>query len=128
MLACVMDVLLLCVRTLPKNPYWTSLPFILQMIWCNTNLSLHEPQNLFLANHFVALSTQSLVSVSTLSLKSCLFCLQSFQVSRCLSVLISCCCSTRPKSHVNLYLVITLVNTRRIWKLARVPCSVVFGN
>jgi len=34
----------------------------------------------------------------------------------------------KTKSHVNLYLVITWVDTRRIWKLARVSCLVAFGN
>ena len=128
MLACVVVVPLLCGRTLLKNPCRTSLLLLLQTIWCNANRYLPWLWNLFLADYVIALSTESLVSALVLSLESRLFNHQLFQVSRRLSVLISCCCSARPKSHVNLYLVITLVNTRRIWKLARVPCSVVFGN
>ena len=127
MLAYVMDVLLLCVKTLPINPYRTSLPFILQMIRCNTNLSLLEPQSLFLANHLIALSTKSLSSVSALSLESRLFNLQLSQVSECLSVLISYCCPTRSHLILLFYLVISLVKTRHAWKIyVRVSCSVVF--
>ena len=99
----------------------TSLLLLLQTIWCNANRYLPWLWNLFLTDHVIALSTESLVSALALSLKSHLFNLQLFQVSRRLSVLISCCCSARPKSHVNLYLVITLVNTRRIWKLGKSP-------
>ena len=37
MFACVVVVLLLCGRTLLKNPYRASLLLLLQMIWCNAN-------------------------------------------------------------------------------------------
>ena len=124
---CVVVVSLLCVKTLPKNPCRTSLLLILKAIRCNANLSLPEPQSLFLANHFVALSTESLSSVSALFLESRLFNLQLSQVSECLSVLISCCCSTRPNLILLFYLVISLVKTRHAWKIyVRVSCSVVF--
>ena len=117
MLAYVMDVSLLCVKTLPKNPCRASLVFILPMIWCNVNLSLHEPRSLFLADDFIALSTESLSGVSALCLESRWFNLQLSQVSKCLSVLISCCYPTRPNLILLFYLVISLVKTRRVWKL-----------
>jgi len=72
-----MDVLLLFVKALPKNPCQASLLLILKMIWCNANLSLLEPQNLFLADHVVMVSTKPLSSVSALSLESCLFYFQT---------------------------------------------------
>ena len=74
-----MDVLLLCVKTLPKKSLSNISALILKVIQCNANLSLPEPQSLFLANHFVALSTESLVSVSALSLESHLLNLQPFK-------------------------------------------------
>jgi len=89
MLACVVVVPLLCGRTLLKNPYRTSLLLLLQLIWCNANRYLPWLWNLFLADHVIALSTQSLVSALAMSLESHLFCLQPFQVSGCLSVLIA---------------------------------------
>ena len=76
MFACVMIVLLLCGRTLLKNPYRASLLLLLQMIWCNPNRYLPWLWNLFLANHVIALSTESLVNALALSLESRLFYLQ----------------------------------------------------
>ena len=100
---------------------------ILKVIRCNANLSLPKPQSLFLANHFIALSTESLSSVLALSLESRLFNLQLSQASECLSVLISCCGPTRPHLILLFYLVISLVKTRHAWKIyARVSRSVVF--
>ena len=55
---------------------------------CNANRYLPWLWNLLLTDHVIALSTQSLVSAMALSLESHLFCLQPFQVSGCLSVLI----------------------------------------
>ena len=79
MLACVMVVLLLCGRTLLKNPCWISLLLLLQMIWCNANRYLPWLWNLILVDPVIALSTKSLVSALALSLESCLFCLQSLK-------------------------------------------------
>ena len=87
------------------------------MIWCNANCYLLWLWNLFLADHVVALSTKSLVSALALSLESCLFCLQPSHVSGCLSVLVSCCCSTWPDLMIIFHLVITLVDARRAWNL-----------
>ena len=88
-----------CLAPMCEDPAQKSLSnisaLILKVIWCNANLSLPEPQSLFLANHFIALSTESLVSALALALESRLFFLQPVQVPGCLSVLISCCCSTR---------------------------------
>ena len=121
MLAYVMDVL-----TLPKNPCRTSLLLIIKMVWCNTNLYLPWLWNLFLADHVITLSTESLVSALALSLESRLFNLQLPQVSKCLSVLISCCGPTRPHLILLFYLVISLVKTRHAWKIyARVSHLVV---
>ena len=120
-----------CLAPVCEDPAQKSLSgisaLILKVIRCNANLSLPEPQSLFLANHFVALSTESLSSVSALSLKSRLFYLQISQVSECLSVLISYCYPTRPHLILLFYLVISLVKTRHAWKIyVRVSCSVVF--
>ena len=76
------------------------------MIWCNANRYLPWLWKLFLVDHVVALSTQSQVSVSALSLPS----LWMF-ISPDLMLLLG-----KTKSHVNLYLVITLVDTRCLWK------------
>ena len=120
-----------CLAPVYEDPDQKSLSdisaLILKVIQCNANLSLPEPRSLVLANHFVALSTKSLVSVSALSLESRLFNLQLSQVSECLSVLISYCYPTRPHLILLFYLVISFVKTRHAWKIyARVSCSVVF--
>ena len=91
------------------------------MIWCNANCYLPWLWNLFLVDHIVVLPTKSLVSALALSLESHLFCLQPFRVSRYfispdLMLLLG-----KTKSHANHYLVITLVDTRRIWKLGKSP-------
>ena len=120
-----------CLATVCEDPTQKSLSnisaLILNVIRCNANLLLPEPRSLFLANHFVALSTKSLSSVSALSLESHLFCLQISQVSECLLVLISYCCPTRLHLILLFYLVISLVKTRHAWKIyVRVSRSVVF--
>jgi hypothetical protein len=83
MLAYVVDVSLLCVKTLPKNPCRTSLLLILKMIWCNVSLSLPEPQNLLLVNH--VLSAISLSVICVMPLESFLFRIQLPLISKCLS-------------------------------------------
>jgi hypothetical protein len=85
MLAYVVDVSLLCVKTLPKNPCRTSLLLILKMIWCNVSLSLPEPQNLLLVNHVIALSAISLSVICVMPLESFLFRIQLPLISKCLS-------------------------------------------
>ena len=75
---------------------------ILKVIRCNANLSLPEPQNLFLANHFVALSTESLSSVSALSLESPLFNLQLLSSLRMSIGLDLMLLFDKTKSHITL--------------------------
>ena len=126
MLACVVVLSLLCVKPAQKSLSDIS-ALILKVIRYNANLSLTEPWSLFLANHFIALSTESLSSVSALSLESRLFNLQLSQVSECLSVLISYCYPTRLHLILPFYLVISLVKTRHAWKIyARISRLVVF--
>ena len=109
-----------CLAPVCEDPTQKSLSdisaLILKVIWCNANLSLPKPWSIFLTNHFVALSTESLSSVLALSLESRLFYLQISRVSECLLVLISCCYPTRPNLILLFYLVISLVKTRRAWK------------
>ena len=120
-----------CLDPVCEDPAQKSLSdisvLILKVIRCNANLSLPEPQSLFLANHFVALSTKSLVSVLALPHESHLFNLQISQVLECLSVLITYCYPIRPHLILLLYLVISLVKTRHAWKIyGRISRLVVF--
>ena len=114
-----MVVPLLCGRTLLQNPCQTSLLLLLQMIWCNANRYLPWLWNLFLADYVIALSTQSLVSALAMSLESHLFCLQPFSSLWMFISLDRMMLPDKTKSQVNLYLVLTLVDTRRIWKLGK---------
>ena len=50
-------------------------------------------------------------------LEVCLIHLQPSHVSGCLSVLVSCCCSTWSDLMIIFHLVITLVDARRVWNL-----------
>ena len=52
-------------------------------------------------------------------LEVCLIHLQPSHVSGCLSVLVSCCCSTWPDLMIIFHLVITLVDARRAWNLIK---------
>ena len=96
-----------CLAPVCEDPTQKSLldisTLILKVSRCNANLSLPEPRSLFLANHFIALSTESLSSVSALSLESPLFNLQLLSslrmfIGRDLMLL-----PNKTKSHVNLF-------------------------
>jgi hypothetical protein len=94
-------------------------------VWCN--VSLLWPLNRVLANSCIYL-INSIDYISVFTLEVCLIHPQPSQVSECLSVLISCCCSTWTNLLLIFYLVLTSVNTRRAWNLAKISCLVTFDN
>ena len=95
-----------CLAPVCEDPTQKSLSdifaLILKVIRCNTNISLPKPQSLFLANHFIALTTKSLSSVSALSLESPLFNLQLLSSLRMSIGLDLMLLPNKTKSHVNL--------------------------